>query len=410
MAFSFGVFVIKFILNSKAVFGEGYMKSSFWKKLDTYIDELCRETISGCSCLILQNGIEQYRKYAGKCNLQTGEAPNENTLYRIYSLTKLYTAVAALQLIEQKKLRLDAAVADYIPEYKYLNVNHVAANGWNNIEKARNPLLISHLLTMRSGISYSYDNDGPTMCQTKREVINFRQQKKDYTTQEYARLFSGIPLAFEPGTHFLYGAGYDVLAAIIEIVSEMSLGDYLQRYIWEPLELENTMFRFRSIRDKENLCQMYQRMENGDLIPVADKDWFYQPGRKFEEGGGGVLSTLDDYMRFQQCLLDGGIWRKHRILSEGYVEMMHTNVLTQEQMRDFTIPDYGYGYGVRVRVKEEGKTPVGEFGWYGSSGNYGLIDPTNRLCFLYMQQMIPGDDKEIHPKLRRYLYEDFSKD
>lgn len=117
------------------------MKSSFWKKLDTYIDELCRETISGCSCLILQNGIEQYRKYAGKCNLQTGEAPNENTLYRIYSLTKLYTAVAALQLIEQKKLRLDAAVADYIPEYKYLNVNHVAANGWNNIEKARNPLL-----------------------------------------------------------------------------------------------------------------------------------------------------------------------------------------------------------------------------------------------------------------------------
>lgn len=97
-------------------------------------------------------------------------------------------------------------------------------------------------------------------------------------------------------------------------------------------------------------------------------------------------------------------------MSEGYVEMMHTNVLTQEQMRDFTIPDYGYGYGVRVRVREEGKTPVGEFGWYGSSGNYGLIDPTNRLCFLYMQQMIPGDDKEIHPKLRRYLYEDFSKD
>lgn len=126
-------------------------------------------------------------------------------------------------------------------------------------------MLISHLLTMRSGISYSYDNDGPTMCQTKREVINFRQQKKDYTTQEYARLFSRIPLAFEPGTHFLYGAGYDVLAAIIEIVSEMSLGDYLQRYIWEPLELENTMFRFRSIRDKENLCQMYQRMENGEF-------------------------------------------------------------------------------------------------------------------------------------------------
>ena len=100
------------------------------------------------------------------------------------------------------------------------------------LKKTRSPLLISHLLTMRSGISYSYDNDGPTMCQTKREVINFRQQKKDYTTQEYARLFSRIPLAFEPGTHFLYGAGYDVLAAIIEIVSEMSLGDYLQRYIW----------------------------------------------------------------------------------------------------------------------------------------------------------------------------------
>lgn len=380
-----------------------------WKKLDAYIDELCSKDIAGCSCLIFKNGMEQYRKYAGKCNLETGERPNENTLYRIYSLTKLYTAVAAFQLIEQEKLQLDAKVSDFIPEYKSLNVNHVAENGWNNIEEAKTPLLISHLLTMRSGISYSYDNDGPTMCQTKRTVMNFRQKKEDYTVQEYARLFSKIPLAFEPGTHFLYGAGYDVLAAIIEIVSGKKLGDYFQHYIWDPLELKNTMFRFRNIKDKYNLCRMYQRIENEKLQLVVDRDQFYQPGKKFEEGGGGVLSTLDDYMKFQQCLLDGGIWKNERILSEKYVNLMHTNVLTQEQIKDFTIPNYGYGYGVRVRIKGEGKTPIGEFGWYGSSGSYGLIDPVNHLCFLYMQQMIPGNEKEIHSKLRRYLYEGFSE-
>lgn len=380
-----------------------------WTRLNAYMEELCKSRVSGCACLVYADGKEQYRHYAGKANMETGEAPDCDTLYRIYSLTKLYTAVAALQLAEQGRLDLNARVSSILPEYESLYVNHVAGNGWNHVKRAENPLRISHLLTMRSGISYAYDNQGPTMRQTREAVARFRREHKDYTTQAYGRLFAKIPLAFEPGTHFLYGAGYDVLAAALEVVSGETLGEYMRRHIWEPLELENTMFRLRKEADKGRLCGMYTCGEDGRMRPVLDRDDFYQPGAHFEEGGGGVLSTLDDYMRFQQCLLDGGSWNGRRILSENSVRQMRTNALTPEQTEEFLIPGYGYGCGVRVRIRREGTTPEGEFGWYGSSGSYGLIDPVNRLCFLYMQQMIPGGEGTIHSELRRRLYEDFSE-
>jgi CubicO group peptidase (beta-lactamase class C family) len=127
----------------------------------------------------------------------------------------------------------------------------------------------------------------------------------------------------------------------------------------------------------------------------------------FEEGGGGILSTMDDYMSFLRMLNKGGRWKNEQILSASMVEVMRTNVLDPVQIAEFPIPGYGYGCGVRVRLESDGLGPAGEFGWYGMSGSYALADPVNHLCLLYMQQMIPGRDKEIHPMLRRYLYEDF---
>ena len=143
------------------------------------------------------------------------------------------------------------------------------------------------------------------------------------------------------------------------------------------------------------------------FVRATDRDRFLQPESHSEEGGGGVLSTMDDYMRFLRMLAGGGALDGERILTEESVRRMGTNRLSEEQIREFPIPGYGYGCGVRVRLAADGLGPAGAFGWYGMSGSYALVDPVHELCFLYMQQMIPGRDKEIHPELRRCLYEDY---
>ncbi|MEI3182391.1 MAG: serine hydrolase [Lachnospiraceae bacterium] len=195
----------------------------------------------------------------------------------------------------------------------------MAANGWNGVEGGEEPTSggpspVDHDLP---GISYAYDNDGPTMRPTKEAVEQFRREHEDFSTREYAYLSSRIiPLAFEPGSHFLYGAGYErVLAAVIEVVSGELFGEYLRGHIWEPLGLKSTMFRLRDTRVRENLCGMYGKQERGAGMGEIS-EWFcagHGPGQllaspqsHFEEGGGGVLSTMDDYMRFLRMLAGGG--------------------------------------------------------------------------------------------------------
>ena len=138
-----------------------------WSRLGGYMDQLCREEISGCACLVYEGEAERFRRYCGLRDVERGLVPDGDTLYRIYSLTKLYTAVAILQLLEAGKLHMEDPVAEYLPEYRSLQVNEVAANGWNEVREAKSPLQVGHLLTMTSGISYAYDNDGPTMRRTK---------------------------------------------------------------------------------------------------------------------------------------------------------------------------------------------------------------------------------------------------
>ena len=350
-----------------------------WSRLGGYMDQLCREEISGCACLVYEGEAERFRRYCGLRDVERGLVPDGDTLYRIYSLTKLYTAVAILQLLEAGKLHMEDPVAEYLPEYRSLQVNEVAANGWNEVREAKSPLQVGHLLTMTSGISYAYDNDGPTMRRTKEAVERFRREHEDFSTREYASLFADIPLAFEPGSHFLYGAGYDVLAAVIEVVSGELFGEYLRGHIWEPLGLKSTMFRLRDARDRENLCGMYGKQERGagmgeishGFVRVTDRDRFLQPESHFEEGGGGVLSTMDDYMRFLRMLAGGGALDGERILTEESVRRMGTNRLSEEQIREVPYP------GLRLWLRCAGAPGCGRA---GACRGVWLVRHVRQLC------------------------------
>lgn len=371
-------------------------------KLTAYLEEISQGPVAGCACLVYQGEQELYRRYAGRKTTEGGEALENNTLYRLYSLTKLATAAAVLQLKEQKKLRLEDSVETFLPEWKGKGIS------------------IRHLLTMQSGLSYPYDTEKAAgVC----KVINeFRNTHSRYTTREYAAMLAQTPLMFRPGTDFVYGTSYDVLAAVIEEVSGQTFGEYLQAHLFAPLHMDNTMFKICREKDWERLAGIYSRNEKtGEFYRRWEKDEAYRPDFPFEEGGGGLLSTIDDEMRLALMFQRNGRNAEGKaVLSEESVALISQNALDTEKKRmsfaerffelseeSEQICDYGYGMGVRVCIRDGQfpDAPAGEFGWYGMSGSYVLIDRKNQITAVYMQQMIPGMEKQIHPVLRRKIYE-----
>ena len=373
-----------------------------FRKLTAYLEELSQGLVEGCACLVYQGEQEVYRCYAGRRTAEEGEVLKNDTLYRLYSLTKLATAAAVLQLKDQARLGLEDSVENFLPEWKGKGI------------------CIRHLLTMQSGLSYPYDTEeAAEVC----EVINeFRNTHSHYTTREYAAMLAHTPLMFRPGTDFIYGTSYDVLAAVIEEVSGQTFGQYLQENLFNPLHMDNTMFKISRQDDWERLAGIYSKDEKtGEFYRRWEKDEAYRLDFPFEEGGGGLVSTIDDEMKLALMFQRNGRNAEGKaVLSEESVALLSQNALDTKKKRESfaerffklseeneKICDYGYGMGVRVRIRD-GRfpdAPAGEFGWYGMSGSYVLIDRKNRITAVYMQQMIPGMEKQIHPMLRKKIYE-----
>lgn len=391
-----------------------------FSELTRYLECLTQDGIASGACLIYLKNREVYRHYAGWGNVKNQTPLRDDTLYRLYSLTKLYTAVAVFTLVEKGLMEVDDMVSRFLPEFEQMHVLRTRANGLPEIVSSQRPLTIRHLLTMQSGISYPYDSGGAAIWKTREIVEAFRKKRKNYTTREYASMLSDVPLAFQPGSHFLYGAGYDVLAAAVEVVAGMRYGDYVKRAILEPLELEETRFKIENPEILERLAGIYRYDGKRRWFEeVPEKNQQYCLEFLFEEGGGGLLATVDDCMKFMLMLQRGGVGMNgKRILKEDMVQYMTNNQLDDEnKQRDFAaqfgesesggaLSDYGYGCGCRVRMRKTGEadSPLGEFGWYGMSGSYVLVDPDNQLTVVYLQQMIPGREREIHPELRRLIY------
>lgn len=391
-----------------------------FSELTRYLEHLTQNGIASGVCLIYLENREIYRHYAGWENVKNQTPLRDDTLYRLYSLTKLYTAVAVFSLVEKGLMGLDDAVSRFLPEFGRMNVLRTRENGLPESISAQRPVTIQHLLAMQSGISYPYDSGGAAIWKTREIIEAFRKERKNYTTREYAGMLSEVPLAFEPGSHFLYGAGYDILAAVVEVATGMRYGDYVKKAILEPLELEETRFKIEKPEIWGRLASICRYDgKRGCFEEVPEKNQQYYLGFPFEEGGGGLLATVDDCMKFMLMLQRGGVGiNGRRVLKEDTVRYMTNNQLDNEdKQKDFAAQfgelqsggassEYGYGCGCRVRMRKKGEadSPVGEFGWYGMSGSYVLMDSDNQLAVVYLQQMVPGREREIHPELRRLIY------
>ncbi|MBS5063928.1 MAG: beta-lactamase family protein [Hungatella hathewayi] len=377
------------------------------KEIDALLKTLTEQGIPGCALLVRRERAVIYEHYTGYADLELQKEMNADTLFRIYSMTKLYTCAAALQLCAENKLAFNEPVSRYLPEYEHITI---CENGtYGRRTKSASPLRIWNLLTMTAGIPYN--GEAGTLSglkmDTMMEQLNQDYPQDAYSSRELARRIADIPLEFEPGTGWVYGFSHDILGAVIETVTGQSLEEYFRRHLWEPLELHNTFFHLIYEKDKTRLSALYRRNESGSLLQEKNRDSCYALNAKFESGGGGVLSTLNDFSIFADLLCNQGISTNGReLLKPELCKLMMQNQLKSSILTTFPYKGYGYGIGGRVLLSDcdgiDKKTE--EYGWHGVAGTWCIMNPKQKITIIYMQQMIPGMEEQTLPFIRNGVY------
>ncbi|MBM7602918.1 CubicO group peptidase (beta-lactamase class C family) [Metabacillus crassostreae] len=365
---------------------------------------------AGCSLQVMHNNETVFREFIGFADIETETIVKEDTIFRIYSMTKVVTCVAALMLYERGLFLLNDQLSDYLPEFKDSIVYATNENGNVKVVTASRPILVKDLFTMTSGITYG-GNENETQIQVVKEFEKLVKSRESLTNRRLSEILASIPLAFHPGEQWHYGLSHDVLGTLIEVISGKKLGEFFQEEIFSPLGMDDTFFR---IPDEKlhRLASLYNREEDGTLIKNKNEqmDMQFHIFPEYESGGAGLLSTLKDYSRFAHMLANGGKFHGKRIIGENTIKLMTTNHLIKQQTPYYNwdyLKGYGYGLGVRTLIdKAEGgiNSSIGEFGWSGLAGTWVLIDPKEKISAVYMQQMLPNFEAFHQPRLRSVIY------
>ena len=369
------------------------MKEKTRQSLIRFMEDTEHLPVPGKALLISKGFNDCFEYYQGEAA--------KNTVFRIHSMSKMVLATAALQLFEQGLYLMEDPVSLYLPEFAHLTVWD---EGEGCAKPAQNVMKIRHLFTMTSGLTYNGDD-----CYTARKVqelddrLDVEFPGKTYTLQHYVAELAKIPLKFEPGTHHTYSHSHEVLGVLVERLSGMSIGDYFKKYIFDPIGMTETWFTLPSDR-KDDLASYNATWWPDDL---------YDEGALYQQPGGGLLSTLQDFAKFAKVLTMGGTTEDgHVILGRETLKLMATDQLNDVQKQEFYLEfmkGYSYGFGVRVYIDPAlGGCPgsVGEFGWCGTGGTYVLCDPAKELTLVYMHQNDPKLEEYLQPRLRAIMYSD----
>lgn len=340
------------------------------------VKNLAEANIGAAGIAVTQNNKLAFEGYFGDMRQQNGEKIGKNTMYRLASMSKPITSAAIGVLWSQHLISLDDQITKYIPWFKDLHIRTLDAEG--NIEDkgaVKTPPTVLHLLTHTSGIGSD---------------AVFNTVWNQYTRVEIETLESSMPIyakngtAFEPYSRELYSPieGFDILARIVEIVSDMPYDEFLAKYIFEPCDMPDTTF---APTDEQwaRMVEMHNKIGGKNAIgeTVSGAVFDKIPVSHFS-GGAGLAGTLSDYLHFAQMLLNQGKYNDVKVLSKEYVSLM-----SNPQVSESIMPgNQRWGLGVRCIVDDNyGRLPMGSFGWSGAYGTHFWVDPTNRITAVYMK-------------------------
>lgn len=367
--------------------------------------------IPGGHLRIIKDGVRLYDKCFGMADKARGISVSDNTIYRLYSMTKPVTAVAAMILYDRGLIDLNDSVCWYLDGFS----NQMVETKDGTVPANREVKIID-LLTMTAGLMYPDRNINPSGDKMADLFDEYYRRAfsgdETYSTVEMCNEMGKIPLFAQPGTCWNYSVCADVLGAVVEVVSKKRYGDFLKSEIFTPLGMTDTDFYVPEDK-RDRFAEIYIRGEDGKLAPC---DWQhlglvykYTKRPEFEIGGAGLVSTVNDYEKFAQMLLNGGEYNGVRIISRKAAQLITHNIITEQQMQTYSWDScIGYGYGGLMRTLLHPEITTvgckGEYGWDGWTGNYFCNDPENNLTFMYFIQVCGGNGIRPIRTLKQAMY------
>jgi len=369
--------------------------------LENFLNSLPPEKkVPGCNCIVYHNHKKVFEHSVGVLDLDTKVPFTTNTQCFMYSITKVVTAVAALQLWEQGKYGMNEPLFYYLPEFKTMNTRINVSDDDYDIEIAKNRITIHHLLTMTAGFNYDFSDF------TMKSM--FRRTDYKYTTREFATALSKMTLMFEPGTAWRYSFCYDLLGALIEVISGMPFAEYVKKNIFDPLDMKDSSFSLDNA-DMSRFASVYSYDYRTDNVVKGKLENSHQLSPNYTSGGAGMISTAEDCIKLAEALCNGGVGLNgNRILASSTIDLMRADHVSH--IKDVKIdvdPGYSYGIGVRTMVNPAlGGAPANckDFGWSGLAGSHILIDPEAKLSLFYTQSVIGYLYEHVQPRLRNMAY------
>jgi CubicO group peptidase (beta-lactamase class C family) len=370
-----------------------------------------KNTMPGAALMIVRNGKVAYFETVGLLDPETKAPMRKDAIFRIYSMSKPITTAAVMMLFEQGKITLDEPIAKYIPAFKDMKVG-VETKGEDGKPKlelvaAKKPITIQDLLRHTSGITYGFFGD----LLVKKAYIDANVYEGDFDNAEFAERIAKLPLAFQPGTTWDYSNSTDILGRLVEIVSGKSLLQFEKENILDPLGMTDTSFY---VADAAKHARIAEPFPDDRTIGVGVVVNDPRLTRKWESGGGGMVSTVTDYARFLSMLTNGGTLNGKRYLGPktlAYMTSDHLGSVIVPGPYYLPGPGYGFGLGFAVR-KEDGvaTTPgsVGDYSWGGAGGTYFWVDPKENMFVVFAMQS-PRNRTAVRQVVRDMVYSAIDK-
>jgi CubicO group peptidase (beta-lactamase class C family) len=379
--------------------------------LENYVD---KKKIAGALTLVARKGQVAYLSPVGMMDRERGKPMRDDTIFRIYSMTKPITSVALMTLYEEGRFMLGDPVHKLIPEWRDLEVYVAGVYPDFMTERCERSMTIRDLMCHMSGLTYGF---------MMRSNVDHAYRKLDVggaaaegSLRDMIEKLATLPLEFSPGTRWNYSVSTDVLGYLVEVLSGVRFDDYLREKIFEPLGMVDTGFTVPAEK-VERFAANYERRPDKTVVLEDDPaDSRYTRPRSFLSGGGGLVSTAEDYQRFCQMLLNGGELDGHRILGRKTIELMTMNHLPEgKNLADLSIGLYsetnmeGVGFGLGFSVcldpaQSQMIDSAGEYAWGGAASTAFWIDPRENLVVIFLTQLMPSNTFNFRGQLKALTY------
>ena len=392
-----------------------------FSNLDALLRQFVDDGLPGCACMVAKKGETLFEGYYGMADIENNVPLGPEHVFRQASLTKVALYTVLMMLYEQGRYLMSDPLYEYFPEWKNTTKLVKKDNGETVRVPTDKPVTVKNIMNFTCGQPYAVIIAGqkvshPTAL-AMRKAMEPLEAKGHYTLREQIAAMADVPLAFEPGTRHLYGFASELAAGMLEALCGKSAELVIKEMLFEPLGMSSSAnFLF------------------GDLEQRLVKDYMLNPGKKLgDEGALGILpqerektmvgklgepsgfqrviTNCADYTRLMQMLANGGYYNGEKFLGRKTIDLMRTNTLTEQQIReDFTnnyLAGYGYGYGVRTlmdRYAGHHNGSLGAFGWTGGSGTWAESDPSEGVSIVYMHNLMPNMEEYHHLRMRAAAY------